>query len=457
MRGRDAVDAGRRDGRDEAWPFDDLDEALARSRQTDQPIFLYWGTKWCPPCAEMQVTVLQRPAFHARRAHMVALGVDGDAPGAQACGDRLDTEVYPTLMVLDGEGLEWIRMPCGLAADVFCSLLDAALRRRTPMARLADAVHGTARGLHEDELALLAFHYWPQDRRIHPGNDRLPFLDRLDAAAGTGNPEPRARILTWLLVERTARQGADTPPAVRHRLFDRLLELLHSRQATYPALYYLLVALEPVVGFVCGVDGGRRRQLTQAFGRVLERLVDDAPLSWTERLIVQSARVTLEAGREAPGGPAALLGRTRAMVADADAATASVTERQSVMNMAGHLLRQSGLREESIGLFRAEIGRSPWPTYFMPYVAEMYMEQDDREEALRWWRRSYEETSGRTTRFELGVRYLAALARHAPDDGRAIERLVTRLFAERGDDIDMARGRVRKSLGLLARSLEGRS
>jgi protein disulfide-isomerase len=42
-----------------SWPFDDMDSALARSREIDAPIFLYWGTKWCPPCAEMQTTVLQ--------------------------------------------------------------------------------------------------------------------------------------------------------------------------------------------------------------------------------------------------------------------------------------------------------------------------------------------------------------------------------------------------------------
>jgi hypothetical protein len=188
---------------------------------------------------------------------------------------------------------------------------------------------------------------------------------------------------------------------------------------------------------------------------MLSRLVDDGSLSWTERLIAQSASVALQSMPEAPGGPAPLLERTRVMVASADAATVSATERQSVMNMAGHLLRQGGLREESIRLFRAEIDRSPWPTYFMPYVAEMYMEQNDRDEAFRWWQRSYDETPGKTTRFELGVRNIAALVRHAPEERSGIERMIARLFSDHGDDADMARGRVRKSLGLLARTLKG--
>lgn len=437
------------------WPFDDLDSALARSREIDAPTFLYWGTKWCPPCAEMQITVLQRPAFRSRCANMVAVGVDGDALGAQVLGERLGTEVYPTLLLLGGDESEWIRLPGGLGEDTFCAVIDAALRRRTSAIALADALGGTGRRLHDDDLTLLAYHYWPQDQRVHPGAERLPFLEKLYAAAMSRGLDSASRVLIWQLVESMGRTPADTDSAGGYRLYDRVLELLNSRHATYSTLYYLLVSLEPVVAYLCENDGGRRRELTGAIGRVLGRLVDDGSLSWTERLIAQSASVALQSMPEVPGGPAPLLERTRVMVASADAATVSATERQSVMNMAGHLLRQGGLREESIRLFRAEIDRSPWPTYFMPYVAEMYMEQNDRDEAFRWWQRSYDETPGKTTRFELGVRNIAALVRHAPEERSGIERMIARLFSDHGDDADMARGRVRKSLGLLARTLKG--
>lgn len=440
------------EGGDDPWLFDDLDSAILRSREIDAPVVLYWGTKWCPPCAEMRATVLQGPEFRSRCAKLVPVGVDGDALGAQALGERLDTEVYPTVLLLDGEEREWIRMPGGLGANICCEVVDAALRRRTPLALLAHALW-TDRDLHEDDFILLAYHYWPQDRRVHPGAKRLPFLEKLYAAATSRNLDSASRVLTWQLVEAVARSAAHTDLSGRHRLYDRFMELLHSRHATYSTLYYLLVSLEPVVAFLCENDGTRRRELTGVIGRVLDRLVDEGRLSWTERLIAQSASVALQSTPEAAGGPAQLLERTRVMVANADAATLNVTERQSVMNMAGHLLRQSGLREESIRLFRAEIDLSPWPTYFMPYVAEMYMEQNDRDEALRWWQCSYDETQGKTTRFELGVRYIAALVRHAPQERATIERMVARLFTDRGDDADMARGRVRKSLGVLARTL----
>ena len=69
--------------------------------------------------------------------------------------------------------------------------------------------------------------------------------------------------------------------------------LLDSREATFSALYYLLVAVEPVVEFLCEDDAGRRRDLIKAFLCVAERLVEDPTLSWTERLIAYSAQLSL--------------------------------------------------------------------------------------------------------------------------------------------------------------------
>jgi hypothetical protein len=435
------------------WQIENFDRALTRSRETNHPIFLYWGAKWCPPCAEMQVTVLQRPQFRARCARMVPLAIDGDAPGAQACGERVDVAVYPSMLIMDPGEREWIRLPCGLKEGVFCSVIDAALRTRTPMTVRVDALYHADGNLNEDDLTLLAFHYWPQERRIRSGSERLGLLERVGAVVLPRRPDLASRVLIWHLIECAAQPNADAALSFRYRLYDRLSALLDSGEATFSTLYYLLVGLEPVIEFLCENDDARRRELTGALRGVLEGLVGDRTLSWTERLIAHSASATLESASETTGSSLPLMQRTRSLVAKADAATVGQLERQSVMNMAGHLLRQRGLREESIRLFCQEIDRSPWPTYFMPYVAEMYMEQGESDEAFRWWRRSYEETPGKTTRFELGVRYIEALVRHAPDKRALIESMVTRLLAERGEDGDMTRARMRGSLGLLARTL----
>jgi thiol-disulfide isomerase/thioredoxin len=429
-----------------------FERARTRSLESGHPIFLYWGTKWCPPCAEMQTTVLQRAQFSTRHDRMVPLMMDGDAPGAQVCGERVDVLVYPSMLILDHEAREWISLPCGLDAEQFCSVIDAALRTRSPMARLVDLLYQAEGKLGDDALALLAYHYWPQERRIRAGAERLELLERLDSLVLRRRPDLASRTLIMHLIARPgdARQDSEASASLRSQLYDRLLALLDSGNGGFSTLYYLLVGMEPVIDFLCENDQGRHRDLTLALQRVIGELVANETLSWTERLIAQSANLTLDAPTGA-GNP--LANRTRTLVETADAATTGQIERQSVMNMAGHLLRQSALREESIRVFRREIDRSPWPTYFMPYVAEMYMEQGESEEAFRWWRRSYEETQGKTTRFELGVRYIEARVRHAPKERAPIESMVARLLAERGDDADTTRGRMRRYLGLLVRVL----
>ncbi len=452
------------DGDTDIWRFHDLDQALTCSREVGEPVFAYWSTPWCPPCAEMQATVLRRPEFRARCDAMVTLAVDGDAPGAQNWGDRLVTDVYPTMLVLDGDAQEWIRFSGGLTSQTFCDVLDVALRKRTAISQLAETVVGQRSPIDDEDLRLLAFHYWPQDRRVYPGAARLALLEALDAQAAARRSRDGGRILVWRIIECSQQHASKPPPIpaqVRERLYERFIALLLSGEATYATLYYVMTGLDPVVHFLCEEDAARRRGLSAALLRVLEGLVADEGLSWTERLIARSAQIKVtndEAGpsegdAEPHGAEGEMVEQTRVLVARAEASVVSSIERQSVINMAGHLLRQSGLREASIDLFRTQIERSPWPTYFMPYVAEMYMEAKDKDEAFRWWLRSYEETRGKNTRFELGVRYVAALVRHAPQDRAAIEAMVTRLFSDFGDAADMARGRIRNSLGLLSRTL----
>lgn len=446
----------------DTWPFEDPERARAHARETDRPMFVYWSAKWCPPCAELQVSVLRRAPFRSRWTRFVPLAVDGDAPGAQAYGERIDANVYPTMMLLDNAERIWIRMPCGLQESTFCSVIDAALRQRTPIGDLAHAL-SNRRSLSDDKVIQLVFHYWPLEQRVFPDERRLAFMETLDEAASAfpgrlltdtiSGSGLSARALAWHLVERASRSGTLTSPALRAQLTERFVELLRSDEATYSTLYYVLVGLTPVLRFLRDGEPNGLEPLIDSLSSVLERFVDDELLSWTERLIAQSALINLRTPADFREVSKALQERTRRLTAMANADTASVIERQSVMNMAGHLLKQVGLLEDSITLFRAEIDRSPWPTYFMPHVAETYLELGERDEAIRWWRRAYEDTVGPTTRFELGVRYVAALVQHAALERSTIEGTVTRLLGGPVDGADLGRGRLRRSLGTLNRTL----
>ncbi|MBN8886482.1 MAG: thioredoxin family protein [Rudaea sp.] len=441
------------------WPFSDLDAALAEARARDKPVFAYWSTEWCPPCGEMRATVFRTAEFQARLGSVVALAIDGDAPLAQSAGDRLGTTVYPTMLLLGNDGEEWLRFPGGLRAATFCKVLDLAVEKRTPISVLASRLLG-GEALDAGDFRLLAFHYWPQDGRTAAGDRRLGLLERLDERLPPQLEVEAARVFLWRLLETAAHHATD-PASVaaplRTHLHERLLSLLRSSQASYATLYYLIVGTGPVLGLLAPDSGAARHKLLDALIAALERVLDDTDLSATERLIALSTHADLTRKLVAPDElDARLRERVRATVERAEAQTSWPPERQSVMNMAGHLLKQCGFRGEAEALFRKATREAVGPTYFMPYLAEICIEDGRADEALDWWLRAYEETRGKNSRFALGVRYLAALIRHFPERTAQIEALATRLLGELGDDPDLTRGRNGNSLRQLALALKSR-
>ncbi len=439
------------------WPFSDLDAALAQARAARTPVFAYWSTGWCPPCAEMRATVFRTPEFRARSEGILLLHIDGDAPLAQTAGDRLGTTVYPTMQLLDGNGDEWLRFPGGLPAGVFCEVLDAALRKRAPISTLAARLLDGAT-LDADDFRLLAFHYWPQDSRTCAGSARLALLEKLDALVPCVLEREAARIFVWRLLETAARHAA-SPGSIdaqtRESLRTRLLGLLHSAQATYATLYYLIVGLAPVLDLLAPPDQPSRQFVLQGLHAGLDRILADTGLSATERLITLSTHADLARRLAASGELDALTReRVRTTVERVDAQTTWSIERQSVMNMAGHLLKQCDFRSEAEALFRRAVQESAEPTYFMPYLAEMCMEDNRADEALTWWRRAYEQTHGKNSRFALGVRYIATLIRHFPQEAAQIEALTARVLGELGDDPDLTRARNGNALRQLGHALK---
>ena len=439
------------------WQFSDLDAALVHARATGMPVFAYWSTGWCPPCAEMRATVFRTPEFRACSDRLILLGVDGDAPLAQTMGDRLGTTVYPTMLLLGSDGTEWLRFPGGLPAGVFCKVLDLALEKRTPVSAIAARLL-EGQPLAADDFRLLAFHYWPQDQRTHWGGARLALLEKLDAQVPKQLEREATRIFVWRLLETASRHAAD--PAVisnatREHLHERLIVLLGSTQATYTSLYYLIVGTQPVLDLLSPRDGSSKRHLIDTLRAGLDRILGSTDLSATERLITLSTHADFTCRNSESGElDAPTRERVRATVERVDAQTTWVVERQSVMNMAGHLLKQCGFRREAEALFRKATEEAIGPTYFMPYLAEMCIEENRTDEALTWWRRAFEETQGKNTRFALGVRYISALTRHFPNRTAEIEALTARVIGELGNDPDLTRARNGNALRQLGNALK---
>jgi protein disulfide-isomerase len=148
--------------RDIAWFDGSLEGAFIVAKRENRPVLLYWGAEWCPFCHTMKSTVFPRPDFIAKSHLFLPVYLDGDDEGAQKWGEEFGIQGYPTLIVLDAEKHEIIRLGAGRDVAQYAAILDLALDNLQP----ADALLQTAAGgkvLNADECRRLAYNSWELD------------------------------------------------------------------------------------------------------------------------------------------------------------------------------------------------------------------------------------------------------------------------------------------------------
>ena len=85
--------------------------AFEHARKSSQPLFLYWGAVWCPPCNQIKKTIFSSPQFQQAVKSFIPVYLDGDAPDAQKWGAKLKTSGYPTMLIMNGDMQEIMRLP----------------------------------------------------------------------------------------------------------------------------------------------------------------------------------------------------------------------------------------------------------------------------------------------------------------------------------------------------------
>ncbi|MFT7722352.1 MAG: thioredoxin family protein [Roseateles sp.] len=413
----------------------DIDRHFAQARAEKKPVLLYWGAKWCPPCNQLKATLFNRADFIAQSKAFVAVGIDGDAPGAQKLGTRFKVRGYPTLILFNPGGSEITRLPGEADAAQVMQVLQLGLSSGRPVkAVLADAKAG--RKLSANEWRLLGFYGWETDeQQLLPVAERAATLAQLArASAGAADAETTTRL--WLksvgaLAEGRAADAAQLP---------RLRAVLADPAQARAQMDVLANEAPDLVRALAPQPGDARAALLAAFDAALKRLNEDATLSRADRLNALQGRIELarlDVARDQPhpqGLPPTLLAEAREQAGRAHREITDGYERQAAVTQAAHLLGRAGLWKDSDELLKSALARSHSPYYLMSQLGGNAKKQGRKQEALRWYEEAFSKSEGPATRLQWGSNYVAALIELSPQDTPRIEKAAAQLFAEAEKD-----------------------
>ena len=179
--------------RDIAWFDGSLQGAFIVAKRENRPVLIYWGAEWCPFCHTLKSKVFSRPDFIAKSHLFLPVYLDGDDDGAQKWGEQFGIQGYPTLIVLDPDRHEIIRLGAGRDVAQYAAIARHGARGRAAGRRVAQV-----RGRRQRSSATNAG-VWPTT----PGSSTRSMQTAM-AAQPTGVGHCRQRLSGRALQERAS-------------------------------------------------------------------------------------------------------------------------------------------------------------------------------------------------------------------------------------------------------------
>ena len=423
------------------WFEGDVADAFELAAAQGKPIFLYWGAEWCPPCHYLKDKLFTRPDFIGRMADFVPVYLDGDTESAQIWGEKLAVKGYPTVIVFTATGEEVMRMPSTLPVDQYQEVLDSAMVSTRPVRAVLDEVMATGpSSANASDLATLAFYSWSQDTSLglEPA-ERMSVFHRLYNESPVQFEVERSRFLTHYLVSsaEVRRQSSDSDEAPRipddelATLSLEAVKILSSEALRSANLVWVLYYSTDTVELLAADPGERQSELIEAWKAAAAQIENDPTLAIDDRLNALMPQIALarfaaeaESAKDEDDSWVAsdeLQQQIRERVSWAADEVTEEGELQTTMNTMAYLLSSVGLEDEAEALLAERMNETVAPYYFMSWMGSIKEDAGKAEEALAWYRRAYEASTGRYSRFRWGSMYLRHLLELAPDDTQKIE------------------------------------
>jgi hypothetical protein len=378
--------------------------------------------------------IFKRPEFVAKTRNFIPVYLDGDDESAQTIGEGLGVKGYPTVIIFGAEGEELMRMPSSIPVEQYADLLDRAVLMTQPIKQILTDVLAQGPSQSTDaNLSLLAYHSWDQDDRVDLTDDEgLQTFRQLYQETPDRLRFEKSRFLALYLsaaiehsTSEETRDLSTLSDQERSTLRTAVLALLADPELLSANLELVIFLSTETVDLLAPAAGSERSQLIEHWIAAARNLESSEALSKDDRLSALFPQIWLpqiaDPDLEDATPSEEVFERIRDRVKWATETITDESELQAVLNTLAHLLHEANLNDEAESLLAATLKDTRAPYYFMSWIASLKEEAGESALAIDWYRRAYESSHGRYSRFRWGSTYLRKLIALDADNLSLIE------------------------------------
>ena len=404
----------------------DPDAAIEEASSDGRPVMLYFTAEWCPPCHDLKAYVFSQPSFIEKSKLFVPVYLDSDQPHSGSWAEEFGVVGYPTMVVVYPDGTEIVRVTGGMNLAAYEGVLDTALSVAQPMDELLAGLDGA------NELSLascrrLAYHAWLNDSTYSGLGNEIG--TKLYAASQQCPAEALvARARLSIVAAAMLAPGSESALSSGDEVDSMMWEVLHDvyRASQDPAqadpnALIILSAPKEFHSLANLFSEEENVDVVSPWLESLARFAKDPDNTRFIRLYAIGGRISLL--RDSRGEDSVSeeeIAEARQFVTDFLNEAALGYGRSALLNPAIYTLTTLGDHDAAQALLLEEIPRSKTPYYQMRSLAYLLEDTGDHAQALDWFKKAYESSSGRATRLQWGSSYARACIRLSPDDAEQV-------------------------------------